>query len=128
MNKNELDKERLKQINIEDYIWLVYIGIIFFSWYSNYLERDFIVNNNEISKSKYRIIIISIFSILVVVYYYFFKSSLKDLNNLKSTDSEEKKQLVYLSFIASLLILISGLIFLYIAIYDKDNSIELAFN
>ena len=127
MNKEEIE-ERLKQINIEDYIWLIYIGIIFFSWYSNYLERDFLINNNKHSKSKYRTIIISIFSVLVVVYYYFFKSSLEDLKEIKPTDREEKKQLVYLSFIASLLILISGLIFLYIAIYDKDNSIELAFN
>lgn len=127
MNKEEIE-ERLKQINIEDYIWLIYIGIIFFSWYSNYLERDFLINNNKHSKSKYRTIIISIFSVLVVVYYYFFKSSLENLKEIKPTDREEKKQLVYLSFIASLLILISGLIFLYIAIYDKDNSIELAFN
>ncbi len=127
MNKEEIE-ERLKQINIEDYIWLIYIGIIFFSWYSNYLERDSLINNNKHSKSKYRTIIISIFSVLVVVYYYFFKSSLEDLKEIKPTDREEKKQLVYLSFIASLLILISGLIFLYIAIYDKDNSIELAFN
>lgn len=127
MNKEEIE-ERLKQINIEDYIWLIYIGIIFFSWYSNYLERDFLINNDKHSKSKYRTIIISIFSVLVVVYYYFFKSSLEDLKEIKPTDREEKKQLVYLSFIASLLILISGLIFLYIAIYDKDNSIELAFN
>ena len=127
MNKEEIE-ERLKQINIEDYIWLIYIGIIFFSWYSNYLERDSLINNNKHSKSKYRTIIISIFSVLVVVYYYFFKSSLEDLKEIKPTDKKKKKQLVYLSFIASLLILISGLIFLYIAIYDKDNSIELAFN
>ena len=127
MNKEE-QSERLKQIKIEDYIWLVYIGIIFFSWYSNYLERDSIINNNKKSESKYRKIIISIFSVLVVIYYYFFKSSLEDLKKLKISDSEEKKQLVYLSFAASLLILISGLIFLYIAIYDEDNIIELAFN
>ena len=72
MNKEEIE-ERLKQINIEDYIWLIYIGIIFFSWYSNYLERDSLINNNKHSKSKYRTIIISIFSVLVVVYYYFLK-------------------------------------------------------
>lgn len=126
---NYEDKEnRLKQIDIENYIWLVYVGIIIFSWYSNYLEKEFIINNDNNSKNKYRIIIISIFSILVVVYYYFFKNSLNDLQNIKQTDTYEKKSLVYLSFIGSLLILISGLIFLYIAISDKDNSIEIAFN
>ena len=38
------------------------------------------------------------------------------------------KNLIFLSFIASLLITISGFIFLYIAVNDEDLNIELAFN
>ena len=37
---NELEK-KLKQIKIENLIWVVYIGIIILSWYSNYLERNY---------------------------------------------------------------------------------------
>ena len=121
-------ENKLKQINIEDKIWLIYIGIIFLSWYSNSLERKYFVFNDQKSKQEYRNIIIFIFSILIIVYFYFFKQSLNDVKNLRVNDSNKKKTLTYLSFYASLFILISGLIFLYIAIVDKDLSIELAFD
>lgn len=127
MSKEELEN-KLKQLDIEDFIWLIYIGIIIMSWYSNSLERDFFVNNNETSKIKYRNIIIIIFSVLVAVYIYFFKDSLDDVKNLKPTDSKKKRNLISISFIASTLILISGLMFLYIAIEDEDLNVELAFN
>ena len=127
MSKQELEN-KLRQLNIEDFIWLIYIGIIIMSWYSNSLERDYFVNNNEESKNKYRNIMIIIFSILVVVYVYFFQDSLSDVKNLKITDTLKKRSLITISFIASSLILISGLMFLYIAINDEELNVELAFN
>jgi len=127
MNYDELNR-KLKQLNNEDYIWLIYIGIIILSWYSNNLERKYFIFNDRISKEKYRNIIIFIFSILIVVYLYFLKDSYNDLQNLKPTDTSKKKNLTSLSFIASLLIAISGAIFLYIAIMDEELNVELAFN
>lgn len=127
MNNEELNK-RLKQLKIEDFIWIVYIGIIFMSWYSNYFERKYFIYNDLESKEKYRKIIIFIFVILVVIYTYFCKDSYEDLKNLKPYDSEEKKRLTFLSFIASLLIVISGIIYLFIAIKDEDVNVEIAFN
>ena len=120
--------ERLKEINIEDFIWIVYIGIIALSFYSNSLEKNYFLYKNNQDKEQYRNIIIIIFSILVIVYLYFLNDSYNSVKNLKSTDSEQTKNLTYLSFIASLLIFISGLIFLYIAIKDEELNIELAFN
>ena len=127
MNYNDI-KNKLKQIDIEDKIWIIYLGIIFLSYYSNNLERNYFINSDNISKEKYHTIMILIFSILVVVYFYFLKSSLEDINNLKEYDSVQRKNLTYLSFIGSSLIAISGLIFLYIALKDEDISVELAFN
>ena len=51
-----------------------------------------------------------------------------DIKNLKTWDTPKKKNLVYLSFLGSLLIAISGFIFLYISIVDENLDIELAFN
>lgn len=127
MNSDELNK-RLKQLKIEDFIWIIYIGIIILSWYSNSLERKYFLYNDKNSKKKYREILILIFSILVVIYLYFLKDSIDDIKNLKPSDSDKKKLLVYLSFIASLLIAISGFIFLFIAFTDNSLDIELAFN
>ena len=124
---NEIE-ERLKQLKIEDFIWLIYIGIIFLSWYSNSLEKKYFVCNDLESKEKYHNIIILIFSILIIVYLYFLKDSYDSLKELKPNDSDKKKNLTYLSFIGSLLIAISGFIFLYIALEDQDLNVELAFN
>lgn len=121
-------EERLKEIKIENFIWLIYIGIIFLSWYSNDLERRYFVYNDINSREKYRKIMILIFSFLVIVYYYFLNDSISSINNLGSNVSYEKRRLNYLSMIASLFIFISGLILLYIAINDKDIDVELAFN
>ncbi len=126
MNKGVENK--LKQLKAEDKIWLIYIGIIFLSWFANSLERKYYVFNDQISKEKYRKVMIFIFSILIIVYFYFLKSSLTDIKNIKPTDSERKKTLVYLSFFGSFFILVSGLIFLFIALVDDDLSVELAFN
>ena len=102
-------ENKLKQLRAEDKIWLIYIGIIFLSWYSNSLERKYFTFNDQVSKEKYRKIIIFIFSILIIVYFYFLKSSVNDIKNIKPTDSERKKTLVYLSFFGSFFILVSGL-------------------
>ena len=125
---NDEINERLKQLKIEDFIWIIYIGIIILSFYSNNLEKKYFISKNPIFKNKYRKILIIIFSILLIVYAYFFISSINDIRGLKENDPNEKKELVYLSFIASLFILISGILFLYIAYKDKEIEVEIAFN
>ena len=127
MNYNEV-KERITQLNVEDFIWIIYFLIILLSYYSNHFERKYLLTNDLISKDKYRKVIVIIFSILIVIYIYFLQDSFKSILNLKPTDSYKKKQLVYLSFLASLLIAISGFIFLYISVVDDNLDVELAFN
>ena len=127
MNNNSIE-ERLKDIKIEDFIWIIYLGIIALSFYSNDLEKKYFLNNDLESKKKYQDSLVLIFSILIVVYLYFLQSSVEDINSLSEFDSNKKKNLVYLSFIGSLLIAISGFIFLYIALSDENIDVELAFN
>ena len=92
-------EEKLRQIRIEDFIWVIYIGIIALSYYSNYLERRYYVSGDFISKDKYRNIIILIFSILLIVYFYFLYDSYKSVKNLKVNDSEKKKDLFICLFL-----------------------------
>ena len=125
MTSTELQK-RLNELKIEDYIWILYIGIIGFSLYSNILERKYFVNKDMKSKEEYRSINTMIFTILVFVYAYFLNGSYKDFKNINN--KTKNKDLITLSFIASLLIFVSGIIFLYISLIDKDLDIELAFN
>ena len=120
--------DRLQDIRIENYIWVIYIIIIFISWYANSKEKKFILYNDEASRREYQNLIVLIFSILLIIYYYFTKSSYDDLNELTINDGNKKIILTYASFIASLLIFISGMIFLTIAIMDEEIDVELAFN
>ncbi len=71
---------------------------------------------------------ILIFSILLIVYLYFTKDSYDDIKKLSKYDSKKKRDLTYASFIGSLLITISGIIFLTIAITDDNIDTEIAFN
>ena len=119
--------ERLKQLKIEDFIWIIYIGIIILSLYSNVLERKYFINNDINSKEKYRNINIIIFSILIVVYLYFVKDAYDSFKKLNKYDSKKKKNLTLLSLIGAVLIAISGFIFLYISIVDENIDVEIAF-
>ena len=121
-------KDRLKDIKIEEFIWFIYIGIIILSFYSNSLEKKYYLFNDVVSKEKYRNTLILIFSILLIVYLYFLKDAYDEFKSLKQTDSSKRKELVTLSFIGSLLIALSGFIFLYVAFSDKNIDVELAFN
>ena len=120
--------DRIKKINIENFIWVIYIGIIILSWYANSKEKKFILFDDQKSKKEYQNLMIFIFSILIVVYYYYTKDSYDDISKLNAQDTNKKVALTYASFIGSLLILISGAIFLIIAILDDNIDTELAFN
>ncbi len=127
MNINELNY-KLNKLKNEEIVWIIYIGIIILSFYSNMLEKKHFITGDLESKQKYKNTLILIFSILVIVYLYFLKDSIDDINALNKYDSDKKKHLVYLSFIGSLLIAISGFIYLYIALKDENIDVELAFN
>lgn len=118
--------KRLQQINTENKIWLIYLIIITFSFYSNHLEKDYFINNNQNSKEQYRKINITIFTVITIVYLYFEKEAWDSIQ--EENKSIKLKQYDTLSFIASSMILISGIIFLYIAIDDKEIEEEIAFN
>lgn len=122
------DLSRLKDIKIENYIWIIYIGIIVLSWYANSKEKDFIINKNENSKKEYQALMILIFTILLFIYYYFTIDSYDDVKELTPLDSKKKIILRYASFVGSFLILISGIIFLIIAILGDNIDTEIAFN
>lgn len=123
---NKLD--RLKDIKVENFIWIIYIGIIVLSYIANSKEKNFILTNNGDSKHEYQILMIIIFTILLFVYYYFVSDSIEDVKSLKNDDDLKKVLLNYASLIGSILILISGIIFLLIAILDDNIDTEIAFN
>ena len=120
--------KRLEDIKIENIVWIIYIGIIILSWYANSKEKKYLLYNDLFSKKEYQNLLILIFTILVIIYFYFAKSGYEDILNLTSYDSPKKQMLTKFAFIGSFLILVSGIIYLILAILDDEIEIELAIN
>lgn len=120
--------KRLEDIKIENIVWIIYIVIIILSWYANSKEKKYLLYNDLFSKKEYQNLLILIFTILVIIYFYFAKSGYEDILNLTSYDSPKKQMLTKFAFIGSFLILVSGIIYLILAILDDEIEIELAFN
>lgn len=117
---------RIKQIETENKIWLIYLVIIGMSYFSNYYERDYFENHNLKSKEIYQKTNTIIFITLIIIYLYFEDDSIKSFK--EKNKSQKKKLYDTLTLIASTAVLISGIIFLYVIIDDKNLDSEIAFN
>ncbi len=118
--------EILQKIQDENIAWSIYIVLILLSFYSNSIEKKYILFDDVKAKEEYRKLNIFIFAVALLVYLYFFEDSLRDVKNLKETDSSTTKFFNEANLIAATLILIGGCILLYIAIFDKDLETEIA--
>lgn len=127
MNNEDLEN-RLNKIKTEDIIWIIYMIIIILSFLANEIEKKYFIENDEQAKKQYHNLMIFIFSILLIVYSYFTYDNYQDIKTLKQTDSESKIKFTYISFVATILILLSGILFLYIALNDEEIETEIAFN
>lgn len=115
--------EKIKEINIEDIIWLTYFFIIIANLYSNYLERDYIKNNNIRSRNLFRQINLYVLVIAFFIYLYFVFLSYKSIRNLRSNATQKKVFLTNLTLISALLFLIAGALNIFIqknSIYDDE--------
>ena len=121
-----MNTERIKKIDIENNIWIIYLEIIFICFLANSYEKNYFLTNNEESKNIYRKLNILVFIILICVYSYFENDAIKSFKNKNKSSKQTKFD--NLSLVATTLVLISGFIFLYILIEDKDLLEEIAFN
>ena len=118
--------KRIKQIDIENNIWIIYFIIIGLSYYANYYEKDYFTTSNIKSKDTYQKINTLVFIILLVIYSYFENDAIKTF--MENKEKNKKKYYDTLSLIATSAVFLSGIIFLYIIIDDKNIDSEIAFN
>ena len=115
--------EKIKETNIEDIIWLTYFFTIIANLYSNYLERDYIKNNNIRSRNLFRQINLYVLVIAFFIYLYFVFLSYKSIRYLRSNATQKKVFLTNLTLISALLFLIAGALNIFIqknSIYDDE--------
>lgn len=125
---NDEKEKLLKELKVEDIVWSIYLIIIGLSYYSSIIERNYIYTDSEISKNRYRLINMTVFTLVVLVCIYFAYENYKNEKELNEKDTETKKHFTQVEFLASLLALASASLFLYASIYDINIETEIAFN
>lgn len=115
-------KLSLKRIDIESFIWIIYIFLIGFNLYSNYLEKLYLKTNQPFYKKKFQNINKVVLTVILLIYIYFVYIAYQDETSLTRYNSKKKKFYTDLIFIASILFLIGGAISLYVA--SKSDIID----
>lgn len=105
---------QFKNIEIENIIWLIYLFIIGANFISNYIEEKYLYTLDNTYKKIYRYINILVLFIALCIYIYTTYTTIKGIN--KKSPSYRK-----LLLLASICILIGGIIYLYVEIYKGIN-------
>ena len=119
-------ENRIKEIKLENIVYLIFIIIILFGIYANYKEIDYFLNNNNDSRDRYYYIMIIIFLMLVIISAYYFYQSYIDYLSSRYLEKSKAKEYNNLNLIANGLALIASLIYLYIAVTDTNIDAEIS--
>jgi len=120
-----MNNDRIKEVNIENFILVIYYVIITLSLIDNYIEKRYLLYGDEKDKKTYRNLLFIIFGVVFLIYLYYTINGIKGLRDISDSGT---KQLSELSVLANILVLISGAIYLYIIYKDQDLNVELVFS
>ena len=106
----------IKNVEIENIIWVIYLFIIGANFISNYYTTKYCYTFDEKYHKIYRTINIIVLSIILIIYIYFVYISYQGVKNAKQNENYRKYILI-----ASILILIGGIIYLSVEVYKNQN-------
>ena len=114
--------DKLKEIQMENYIIYIYFIILSIYLYANNIELDYLKYGREEDKEKYRILLYIVFGTTFIITLFYSIESIKDLKN---SNNYEMYKLKELSTIANLLVLVASIIIIYTIYKDKDINLEI---
>lgn len=114
---------KLKEIEIENLIIYIYYILLTIYLYANKIETKYLYTQNISDRENYKILLYIVFGISFIITLYYTISSLKELEQVNDTKIQKLKEL---STLASLLILISSAIILYLIYKDENIDIEIS--
>lgn len=103
-----MEDDKLKSIDEEDFLFVIFIVLILVKMYSNSVERKYRTNHDEKSRKGYHHVNEIAFGISIVIYIYIVYSNYRD----KDTNN--------LVFLANVLSLVVFIIFMYLEIVCDD--------
>ena len=108
--------EKLKRLQIEDWIWIIYVFVAIFAIVSNYFERKYELTKIKEYHQKFKTINIILFTVAFFIYLYFEVLNYEDINEYKENTTKKEVLTRQASFVASTLFLIGGIIYLVVEI------------
>ena len=109
--------EKLESLQIDDFIWYIYIFIVFAALYSNKLEKEFTITKDRHNLTEFHSINLVVLTIAFFIYIYFV------IDNFKKY-SKQKSNITLISVIASILFLVAGGILLYVELITTDDDLN----
>lgn len=111
--------EKLRNLKVSDYIFIIFIVISLSGIYADHKEKDALIHKDLKGKEKaHNIRMIALIASLLI--YIFFLNT-----RIKSTEERVSKFLNNLDILATILFIIGGIIFIYTEYKGVDDSIIL---
>ncbi len=117
---------KLKELKIEDYIWLVYYFIVTFAIISNQYERNYVITKDKSSQKKSNKINRTILITAFFIYLYFVLLSFKNIDILKRKGNTKEVRYAFQNLIAQILFLVGGAYSIYADFDAKNTDVDVA--
>ena len=112
--------ENLKELEIEDFIWIISLFSACFALLSNKLEKDYLYTHNLSKEKEYKTINITLLVIAFFIYLYFMMLNYKRIKR-KTHESFRQMRINNANFLAATLIVLATIIYIMTSILSTNN-------
>lgn len=112
-------ESQLKELQIEDYIWILFYFIATAALISDFFERHWLITKNPKDYKIFKNINIILLLISFFVYLYYVVINYKHYKEVKNTKSVQEMFLKETSFVAASLFLVGALLYIYVEIKSR---------
>ena len=113
-------RNQLKELEIEDFIWLISLFSACFALLSNKFERDYLYTHNPYKEKEYKTINILLLVIAFFIYLYFMMLNYKRIKR-KTHESFRQMRINNANFLAATLIVLATIIYIMTSILSTNN-------
>ncbi len=112
--------ENLKELEIEDFIWIISLFSACFALLSNKLEKDYLYTHNLSKEKEYKTINIALLVIAFFIYLYFMMLNYKRIKN-STHQSFKQMRINNANFLAATLIVLATIIYIMTSILSTNE-------
>lgn len=112
--------ENLKELEIEDFIWIISLFSACFALLSNKLEKDYLYTHNLSKEKEYKTINITLLVIAFFIYLYFMMLNYKRIKR-NTHQSFEQMRINNANFLAATLIVLATIIYIMTSILSTNE-------